>query len=114
MKKKVKPRKRKNPSKSFVKLPLTKEELGALEFLRSRYESARILLDAYDEDDKTWNMNIVAQAFIATKEDGGNLGTVPMAGRLLQNKISELFGTVLNDSDELPLDIQMKLTKVLK
>ena len=117
MKKKVKPRKasktRRNPSTS-VKLPLTKEELGALEFLRSRYESARILLDAYDEDDKTWNMNIVAQAFIATKEDGGNLGTVPNTGRLLQNKISELFGTVLDNSDELSLDIQMKLARVLK
>lgn len=114
MKKKVKPRKRKNPSLAKVKLPLTKEELGALEFLRSRYESARILLDAYDEDDKTWNMNIVAQAFIATKEDGANLGTVPNTGRLLQNKISELFGTVLDNSDELSLDIQMKLAKVLK
>ena len=49
-----------------------------------------------------------------TKEDGGNLGTVPNTGRLLQNKISELFGTVLDDSDDLSLDIQMKLAKVLK
>jgi hypothetical protein len=110
--KKRKTRTRSNPSS--IKLPLTKEELGALEFLRSRYESARILLDAYDEDDKSWNMNVVAQAFIATKEDGGNLGTVPNTGRVLQNKISELFGTVLDNSDELSMDVQMKLMRVLR
>ena len=109
---KRKAKKRSNPS--AIKLPLTKEELGALEFLRSRYESARILLDAYDEDDKTWNMNVVAQAFIATKEDGGNLGVVPNTGRALQNKISELFGIVIDNNDELSLDVQMKLMRVLK
>jgi hypothetical protein len=111
---KRKPVKRRNPSAVAVKLPLTKEELGALEFLRTRYESARILLDAYDEDDKMWNMDVVAQAFIATKEDGGNLGTVPNTGRALQNKISELFGTVIENNDELSLDVQMKLMRVLK
>ena len=110
---KRKAKKRSNPS-TKIKLPLTKEELGALEFLRSRYESARILLDAYDEDDKTWNMNVVAQAFIATKEDGGNLGVVPNTGRALQNKISELFGIVIDNNDELSLDVQMKLMRVLK
>jgi hypothetical protein len=94
MKKKVKPRKRKNPSLDKVKLPLTKDELGALEFLRSRYESARILLDAYDEDDKTWDPEIVVSAFIATREDGGNQGTVPNTGKVLQNKIWELFKLV--------------------
>jgi hypothetical protein len=109
---KRKAKKRSNPS-STIKLPLTKEELGALEFLRSRYESARILLDAYDEDNKTWNMNVVAQAFIVTKGDGGNLGVVPNTGRALQNKISELFGTVLDNSDALDLNIQISLDKVL-
>lgn len=111
---KRKTKKRSNPTGATIKLPLTKEELGALEFLRTRYDSARILLDAYDEDNKTWNMNVVAQAFIATKEDGGNLGVVPNTGRALQNKISELFGIVIDNNDELSLDVQMKLMRVLK
>ena len=86
--------KRSNPDGS-VKLPLTEVEIATLEFLRSRYDSARILLDAYDEDSKTWDLRIVTQAYIATKEDGGDLGTVPNTGDELQDKIYTLFGMAL-------------------
>lgn len=85
---------RSNPDGS-VKLPLTNEEIATLEFLRSRYDSARILLDAYDEDSKTWDLRIVTQAYIATKEDSGDLGTVPNTGDKLQDKIYTLFGMAL-------------------
>jgi hypothetical protein len=86
--------KRSNPDGS-VRLPLTNEEIATLGWLRSRYESARILLDAYDEDNKTWDLKIVTQAYIATKEDGGDLGTVPNTGDELQDKIYTLFGMAL-------------------
>ena len=92
--------KRPNPNGS-VKLPLTNEEIATLEFLRSRYDSARILLDAYDEDSKTWDLRIVTQSYIATKEDGGDLGTVPNIGDELQDKIYTLFGMALKR--QLPL-----------
>lgn len=85
---------RPNPN-GFAKLPLTEVEIATLEFLRSRYDSARILLDAYDEDSKTWDLRIVTQAYIATKEDGGDLGTVPNTGDELQDKIYTLFGMAL-------------------
>ena len=103
---------RRNPS-TTIKLPLTSEEIATLEFLRSRYDSARILLDAYDEDSKTWDMNILAEAFIATKGDGGNLGVVPNTGRALQNKISELFGIIIDNNDELDINVQVRLMAVL-
>ena len=103
---------KRNPSTN-IKLPLTGEEIATLEFLRSRRESARILRDAYDEDNKTWDMNIVAEAFIATKDDGGKLGTVPNTGKILQNKISELFGIVIDNNDELDINVQVRLMEVL-
>ncbi len=113
MKKKVIKRKRKNPATS-VKLKLNNEELSTLELLRTRYDSPRILLDAYDDKNGSWDMNIVARAFIATKDDGGKIGTVPNISGNLKKSILELFGIVIDNNSKLDINTQMDLMKVLK
>lgn len=123
MKKKVKPRttkkqpvKRKtrpNPG-AFIKLSLSDEEVNALFFLKSRYESARILLDAYDEETGNWDLDIVARAYIATKDDGGDIGTVPGIGGDLKVKVSRLFKILREQSDKLDMRTYRDLMKVSK
>lgn len=101
-------KKRKNPSWT-VKKALTPEELNTLFVISGKYESPNILFSAYNEDTGEWDMNLVAKALIATKEDGGDIGTVPLIGGALERKIGSLFGKVLQDSEKLDMNTQMDL-----
>ncbi len=100
---------RRNPSEWVVKKVLTPEELSTLSYISARYDSANHLLNAYNEDSGEWNMNIVAKGLIATKEDGGNKFTVPLAGGSLKSKIDFLFIKILEDSEKLDMNTQIEL-----
>lgn len=102
--------KRSNPKYEITK-PLTDEELATLGWISGKYESASILVDAYNEDDGTWDMNIVARALIATLGDGGNFGTVPLIGAGLKRKIESLFVKILKNDEKLDMNIQIDLSE---
>ncbi len=100
---------RRNPSEWVVKKVLTPEELSTLSYISARYDSANHLLNAYNEDTGEWDMNIVAKGLIATKDDGGKIGQVPLLGGALERKIGSLFSKVLEDSEKLDMDTQIDL-----
>jgi len=70
---------------------LNEQELRALSYIAGKYSSARILLDGYDEESMTIPRSAVIEAYLATREDGGDLGTVPLAGGTLRKKIEQLW-----------------------
>lgn len=105
---KRRPLKRRNPSWT-VKKVLTPEELNTLFVISGKYESPNILFSAYNEDTEEWDMNLVAKAMIATKEDGGAKLQVPLIGGALKRKIDDLFSKVFEDSEKLDMDTQMDL-----
>lgn len=108
--KKVKSTKsRRNPSEWVIKKVLTPEELSTLSYISAKYDSANHLLNAYNEDTNEWDMNIVARGLIATKNDGGDFGTVPLAGGSLKSKIGSLFSKVLENSEKLDMNTQIEL-----
>jgi hypothetical protein len=77
--------------KKLIKLKLNDSEIQTLRIISGKYESPRLLLDAYDEDTGKWDLYILEKAYKATKYDGGDLGTVPLIGKELKNKIKKLF-----------------------
>lgn len=100
---------RRNPSTWKVKKAITPEELNTLFVISGKYESPNILFSAYNEDTEEWDMNLVAKAMIATKEDGGSKLTVPLIGGALKRKIDSLFVKVLEDSEKLDMNTQIDL-----
>lgn len=100
---------RRNPSTWKVKKAITPEELNTLFVISGKYESPNILFSAYNEDTEEWDMNLVAKALIATLEDGGRKGQVPLIGGALERKIGSLFSKVLEDSEKLDMNTQMDL-----
>ena len=101
-------KKRKNPSWTIKKV-ISPEEIKTLSYISARYDSANHLLNAYNEDTGEWDMNIVAKGLIATKDDGGKIGQVPLLGGALERKIGSLFSKVLEDSEKLDMDTQIDL-----
>lgn len=101
--------KRRNPTSWKVKKTLTPNELSTLSYISARYESANHLLNAYDEEDGKWDMNIVAKGLIATKFDGGAKLQVPLVGGSLKEKITSLFIDVLENSKKLNMNTQIEL-----
>ena len=87
-----------DPSTSVLEFDLTEKELESLRYIAARYDSASILLDAYDEETKTIPRSAVHAAFRATAHDGGDVGTVPLAGGKLEEKIFQLWGE--SEADE--------------
>ena len=72
---------------------LNEREEESLRYIAGKCESAQILYDAYDPSDMTIPRSEVIRAFFATPGDGGDLGTVPLAGGgTLGKKIEELWG----------------------
>lgn len=102
-------KKRKNPSTWTIKKVISPEEIKTLSYISARYDSANHLLNAYNEDTGEWDMNIVAKGLIATKDDGGKIGQVPLLGGALERKIGSLFSKVLEDSEKLDMDTQIDL-----
>lgn len=78
-------------SETMLDFELTDQELKSLIFIAGRYQSAEILLDAYDEETKQIPYTAVHEAYRATLEDGGDEGTVPLAGGSLEEKIFDLW-----------------------
>ncbi len=74
-----------------MSFPLTESELSSLAYIADRYESGEILFDNYDPETQTISRDHVRAAFLATREDGGDLGTVPLAGGTLDKKIRQLW-----------------------
>lgn len=70
---------------------LNEREEESLRYIAGKYESAQILYDAYDPADLTIPRSEVIRAFFATPGDGGDLGTVPLAGGTLGKKIEQLW-----------------------
>lgn len=70
---------------------LSEKEEESLRYIASKYDSARILYDAYDPAELTIPREAVLAAFFATPGDGGDLGTVPLAGGTLAKKINQLW-----------------------
>lgn len=84
----------KKKAEENLTLDLTEEEINGLAYAADRYDSAQILWDNWDSDAKTIPADAVREAYWATKGDGGNLGTVPLIGGTLANKISDLFAAI--------------------
>src|SRR5690606_36715197 len=78
-------------AKPTINMRLTAEELDGLAWIANRYESGRLLYGAYDDEAGTFDVDEVIAAYRATAGDGGDLGTVPNAGRSLVKKIDLLF-----------------------
>jgi hypothetical protein len=74
-----------------IKMSLTDGELDGLGWIANRYESGRILYGAYNDEDGTFDLDEVVDAYRATAGDGGNVGVVPNAGGSLAEKINQLF-----------------------
>jgi hypothetical protein len=70
---------------------LNKDEEKALDFIAARYVSGEMLQQGYDPDAGTMDIQYAQAAFVATPADGGNVGTVPLAGGTLAKKIADLW-----------------------
>lgn len=79
------------PAAWYLSFPLTEQELDALRYIASRYTSGEILLDNYDEETQTIPRSAAEEALHATEGDGGDFGTVPLAGGTLDKKIRQLW-----------------------
>jgi hypothetical protein len=78
-----------------VEWPLSEEDQRALsEWIAPRYLSGEILWKGWDEESQTIPVDEAIAAFIATAGDGGNIGTVPLAGGTLSGRIEELWEAV--------------------
>lgn len=77
---------------------LTDEEVDGLVYIAGRYDSGRVLLDAYDDESGTISKSAAIEAFLATRGDGGDLGTVPLAGGTLAKKITQLWDEIEEES----------------
>lgn len=71
--------------------PLTGVERDSLSYIAARYESGERLYYGYDEDTEMISAEDAVNAFIATGADGGDIGTVPLAGGRLKEKIDKLW-----------------------
>jgi len=79
--------------KSWISFPLTEAELDSLRYIAGRYKSGELLLDGYDEEHGI-SYNDAHDALLATEGDGGDFGTVPLAGGTLEEKIWKLWAQV--------------------
>ncbi len=80
--------------KSWIPWDLTQGELDTLSELRGRYLSARKLYDSYIHEPGGIQYDDAHDALQATEEDGGDFGTVPLAGGTLEQKIWKLWAEV--------------------
>lgn len=74
-----------------ISFDLSEKEEESLRYIASKYESAQILYDAYDPAELMIPRGEAIRAFFATPGDGGDLGTVPLAGGTLKKKIEQLW-----------------------
>lgn len=77
-----------------ISLDLTDEELDGLRYIAGRYDSGDIIYKNYNSETGKIPVHAILDAFKATKGDGGNLGTVPLAGGSLGEKIMKAFDEV--------------------
>ena len=71
---------------------LRKDEAESLcGFIGSRYRSAELLCDGYDPETQSISITKAKQALRATPGDGGDYGTVPLAGGGLKHSIDKLW-----------------------
>jgi len=76
---------------TMLQVDFTEEELNGLGYIADRYDSGRILYNEYDSENGEISQRAVWAAYAATPGDGGDLGTVPLAGGTLAEKIAALF-----------------------
>lgn len=119
-KRKTSSRRRKNPFEMFdgdavlSGAPLSDRELRSLGFIADRYESGRLLEGAYDEDTGYWDLDGVAEAYMATEGDGGDIGTVPLAGDNLKDTIDIIFGEVFDHKKHLTPKVYKEFSRFIK
>lgn len=79
----------------YARFDLDHEEAEALRtWIAPRYRSGEILWDEWNEETKMISISAARRAYKATRGDGGNLGTVPLAGGSLARKIDKLWDDV--------------------
>jgi hypothetical protein len=79
------------PPLPMIAWDLTDTEHETLREIGYKYVSAGVLWEGYDDERKEISAEDAISAFIATAGDGGDIGTVPLAGGTLKKKIEDLW-----------------------